>query len=793
MRVSVEWLREFVHFPWTPAKLADRLTSVGLEVESVTPVSLGLEKVLVGKVATVKPHPEVSQWKVCTIFLGGETVSLVCGAPNARVGMTVATALPGTSLPSGIDVGEKVLRGVASKGMLCSEAELGLGPDGTGLLSLPETAKPGLSLEEILGGSDVAFEIKVTPNRPDCLSMIGIAREVAALLGRKIRVPKIALTEKGENVGTLAGLGVKSSRDCPRYIGRVIAEVVMGSSPLWMVRRLKAVGMRPISNAVDITNYVLWETGQPLHAFDLEQLEGRKVIVRRALAGEKITTLDGVERTLDPEILVIADARRPVALAGIMGGLTSEVTLKTKHILLESAWFSPGLIRSGAKRLGLRTEASYRFERGTDSEAVSYASQRAARMLVDLAGGTLAKGCLDRYPKPFKPLTIFLRQARVEAVLGESIPPSKVKQALTRMGIEVKVGAGSYRVRIPSFRPDLTREIDLIEEVARGYGYHRFKGAFGTRGSYVGSILPEEGFEKRLRSLLVGFGFVEILTPSLARKVTLEGASVSEDAVALKNPLSEEMAVLRPSLLSGMLEVIARNIGFGTRELRLFEIGKTFCVHAVGVPGERSILGVALTGRVRPAQFGDLLREVDLFDLKGVLDGVLSRMGLSNSEVIPSKAWSFLDLGGTLKSTNLEVGCLGRVKRSVAERFNIRNEVFFAELEIEPLYKSGSPRKTAASLSRFPVVERDISVIVSEETSWASLERTVREAGGDLLEEVNLFDIFRHKQLGQNRKAFGIALRFRASDRTLSTEEVEEIQAGCLKRLSEDFGAKLRT
>lgn len=792
MRVSVEWLREFVRFPWTPTMLADRLTSVGLEVESVTPVSLGLEKVLVGKVAAIEPHPEVSQWKVCAVSLGGETVSLVCGAPNTRVGMTVATALPGTSLPSGIEVGEKVLRGVASKGMLCSEAELGLGPDGTGLLSLPDTAKPGVSLEEILGGSDVALEIKITPNRPDCLSMIGIAREVAALLDRKVRVPKVDLTEKGENVGTLAGLTVKSGLDCPRYIGRVIAEVTVGSSPLWMVRRLKAVGMRPISNAVDITNYVLWETGHPLHAFDLDRLEGRRVIVRRALAGEKMSTLDETERPLDSDILVIADTKAPVALAGIMGGLHSEVTEKTKNIFLESAWFDSGLIRRGSKRLGLRTEASYRFERGADPEAASYASQRASQMLVDLAGGILAKGCLDKYPKPLKPVTLSLRHARVESILGEPLRPAQVKRTLGKFGLDVKVGKGSYRVYVPSFRPDLTREIDLIEEVARGYGYQRFKGKFTTRGGYSGTLLPEERIEDDLRALLTGFGFLEILTPSITRKAALVGALLSERWVPLRNPLSEDMAVLRSSLLPGIMEVIARNFSFGARALRIFEVGKTFCLDHNGRATERGALGIALAGDARPPQFGDTVRAVDLFDLKGVLEAITEKFSLRQAEVAPGNALPFLDFGGCLSLGGVKLGCLGKVRGSVVEYFNVRKEVFFAEIKIEPLNQASTRTLVAASISRFPSVERDISVVVSEDVPWAAIERSLRAVGGELLEELSLFDVFRHERIGLNRKALGISLRFRAANRTLSAEEVEEKQASCITRLSEAFGATLR-
>jgi len=793
MRISVEWLREFVRFPWTPVQLAERMTSVGLEVESVTPVSLGLENVLAGKIAAMESHPEVSQWKVCAVSLGSETVSLVCGAPNTQVGMNVATALPGTKLPSGIEVGEKVFRGVASQGMLCSEAELGLGPDASGLLTLPDTAKPGTSLEEILGASDVSIEVKVTPNRPDCLSMIGIAREVGAILGQKVHIPKIKLSEKGGQVEKLAGLVVKSAKDCPRYIGRVITNVKIGSSPLWMVRRLKAVGLRPIGNVVDITNYILWETGHPLHAFDLERLEGRKIIVRRAQPGERMTTLDEVERPLDPEILVIADAKATVALAGIMGGLHSEVTEKTTHVFLESAWFNPVLIRRGSKRLGLRTEASYRFERGADPEAVSYASQRASQMLAELAGGTLAKGCLDKYAQSYKPLALTLRHARVESILGEPLKTDEVTRTLKRLGLNVKNGKGKYHIGIPSFRPDLTREIDLIEEVARSLGYRRFKGKFTTKGGYSGTILSEERVENELRTLLLGFGFLEILAPSLTHRATLEGALLLEDSVPLRNPLSEDMAILRPSLLPGMLGAIARNFSFGAKNLRLFEIGKTFRLDNQGSAVERTALGLAVTGQVRPAQFRDPDRAVDLFDVKGMLDGVLARFGLPGVEITPSEVWPFLDLGGSLFAGGLGLGCLGRVKRSVVEQFDIRNEVYISELEIETLSQVRSPAITAVPISRFPAVERDLSIVVSEEVPWATIEKAVRKAGGELLEELSLFDVFRHERIGPNRKALGFSLRFRAKDHTLSAEEVEDILAASFQRLSQGFGATLRT
>ncbi len=792
MRFSVEWLSEYVQFPWTPTQLADQLTEVGLEVESVNPVALGLEKVIVGEVTDLKPHSEVSQWKVCQVLLGDCSVSLICGAPNVKVGMKVAVALPGTKLLSGIEVQEKTLRGVASKGMLCSEAELGLGMDASGLLSLPSPARPGASLEEVLGRVDFALEVKVTPNRPDCLSVIGIAREVAAILGKKVQLSRFRLLEKGEKVEKLAGLRVNSSKDCPRYLGRVVTNVAIHSSPIWMIRRLKAVGLRPINNAVDITNYVLWETGHPLHAFDLDRLEGRRVIVRRALAGEKMSTLDETERPLDSDILVIADTKAPVALAGIMGGLHSEVTEKTKNIFLESAWFDSGLIRRGSKRLGLRTEASYRFERGADPEAASYASQRASQMMVDLAGGILAKGCLDKYPKPFKPLMLPLRHARVEFVLGETLTAGQVKRTLGRLSLEAKTGKDAYCVRVPSFRSDLTREIDLIEEVARGYGYHRFKGKFSTRGGYSGAILPEERIEDDLRALLTGFGFVEILSPSITRRAALEGALLSDGIVPLRNPLSEEMAVLRPSLLPGVLEVIARNFSFGARALRIFEVGKTFCLDHNGRATERVALGIALAGDARPPQFGDSVRTVDLFDLKGVLEAILKRFSLRQAVMASDNALSFLDNGGCLSLGGVRLGCLGKVKGSVAEYFNIRKEVYFSEIEIEPLNQASIRPLVVASISRFPSVERDISIVVSEDIPWAAIERSVRAVGGELLEELNLFDVFRHERIGLNRKALGISLRFRAANRTLSAEEVEEKQAACLTRLSEAFGATLR-
>lgn len=793
MRVSVEWLSDYVRFSWTPTTLADHLTAVGLEVESLNSVSLGLEKVLVGEVVALEPHPEASQWKVCQVSLGDGNVSLICGAPNVRVGMKTAVALPGIKLPSGVEVQEKTLRGVESKGMLCSEAELGLGPDASGLMNLSPNARPGTSLEDVLGGSDVAIEVKVTPNRPDCLSVIGIAREVAAIVGRKVRIPRVQLVEKGDRIEKVSGLSIQSAKDCPRYIGRVITDIQIGSSPLWLVRRLKAVGLHPINNAVDITNYVLWETGQPLHPFDLDHLEGRRIAVRRGRAGEKMTTLDETERSLDPDILVIADGKEPVALAGIMGGLYSEVTPKTKAIFLESAWFHPGLIRRGAKRLGLRTEASYRFERGSDPSAVSYASQRAAQMMVELAGGTLAKGCLDKYPKPLKPLTLKLRHARVEAILGQPFSGIQVGQALRRLGLEVRKNNGSYYVRVPSFRLDLTREIDLIEEVARGFGCQRFKGKFTTRGGYSGAILPEERIENGLRSLLAGFGFVEVLTPAITRRAALEGALLAERTVPLRNPLSEDMSILRPSLLPGMLDVIARNFGFGARDLRLFEIGKTFSLEPEAQAVERMVLGLAITGRVRPRQFGDSDREVDWFDIQGALDGVLSRLGLPKPEIKPGEVWPFLDLGGDLSSGDLKLGCVGRVERGVAAHFDIRSDVFFAELEVESFKKVPSHADAIVPLSKFPAVERDLSIVVAEDVPWAAVEGVIREAGGELLEGLGLFDVFRHERLGPSRKALGISLRFRAPDRTLSAEEVERIQSVCLKELSGAFGATLRT
>jgi len=801
MKISDRWLREYVETDLGPEAIADRLIHAGIEVAEVRRLAAGLSGVVIGEVEAIERDlgrtPAGHHLRVCRVITAEQKYSVICGAPNVSPGVRAPLALPGAALPGGRTIQAASIRGHRSEGMLCSEKELGIGDDAAGILLLPHDAPLGADLVAYLGLDDWVLEVEITPNRPDCLSVVGVAREVAALTGAPFRPPAVAVREGTTGAAALASVVVEAPDLCPRYAARVITGLRVGPSPPWLARRLQSVGLRPINNLVDVTNYVLWELGHPLHAFDCHALRGRQIVVRRARAGERIVTLDGQDRALTESMLLIADAERGVALAGIMGGANSEVHGETTAVLLESAYFHPGATRRTSRALGLSTEASYRFERGADIEGLRDALDRAAQLMADLGGGGVAKGVLDFYPAPRPRQRIALRLSRIRRLVGNCPPGAQVVRIFQALGFTVEGREESLEVEVPSFRRDLAVEDDLVEEVIRVWGYDRIPSTLPS-GALTLTRQPAHLRQvSAVRRALVGAGLSEIVTmsfvdPDRLRLVGWDPAS--PELLTLRNPLSRERSVLRPTLAVGLLEAVAGNIHRQIPDVRCFEVGHVFRSGGTGGLGQEELrVAAALAGLRSPRSWFGGRERVDLYDAKGIVDLLLEALGLEGVEVRPS-ALPFLEevRGGEVVVSGETVGLFGEVALPVREAFDLAGPVFYADLSLDRL-RALSPRPlTYRPLPRFPAVQRDLAVVVSAELSAAEVGRAIIEGADPILKRANLFDVYSGDQIGAGRKSLAYALVYQADDRTLTDEEVNGLHERILARLRERFGAEVR-
>ena len=803
MKVTLNWLKQYVDFTWTPEELSERLTMLGLEVEGVQKRAGDFEGIVVAQVITRDKHPNADKLSVCRVHDGTGERQIVCGAQNFQAGDKVPMILPGATLPPKpgdtqpfvIKVGK--IRSVESHGMLCSAEELGIDPESIGhrredgLLILRADAAPGQSLAEYLDrpGADVVYDLEITPNRPDLNSVIGIAREIAALTGNLLRVPAAELPSQGGiAVSDLVAVRMEATDLCPRYTARVLRGVKVGPSPDWLRSRLEQIGLRSINNVVDVTNFVMIETGQPLHAFDYHLVGSSEagiptVIVRRAVAGESFTTLDETVRSLSDSMLLIADPQKGIALAGIMGGQNTEIQASTQDVLLESAWFHPTHVRRTSKLLGLRTDASYRFERGADIGVAEYASRRAAALILELAGGTVAEGVVDAYPTPPVPREIVLRHRRVREVLGIELRPEEIEYHLQQLGLTVasrkprpvadEQEPEPVTFRIPSFRVDLKREIDLIEEVARLHGVDRIpstppRGALGQHPyDAVHDVLME------VRRLLAGMGLCEAQGQTLVNDTAARW--VTPQVVALANPLSSDMNVLRPSLLPGLLDTLRHNLSHRSGDVQLFELGRVFTATDAG-PKEGWRLAIALTGARAPAFWAGADRDArcDLYDLKGILEEFLELFGLRGvaygRRAEPDAL--FLESATVALGGKLELGQLGQVQPALAKRHDLRDPVLLAELNLDLLLARRNPARSFKPLPAFPSTSRDVAMIVPETTTHEAVLVAVRQAKPANLESVDLFDVFRGRHVPEGQKSVAYSFTYRGADRTLKDEEV---------------------
>jgi len=791
MKFSENWLRELVDVKADRAALAHALTMAGLEVEELTPLGEGLDGVVVAQIVAAEKHPQADRLQVCKVDAGqGEPLQIVCGAPNARVGIKVPLAMVGANLPGGIAIKAAKLRGVESFGMLCSAKELGVDADASGLLELPLDAPVGQSLATFLGLPDASFELKLTPNRPDCLGLVGLAHDVAALFGSAVKVP--AQNAVAVTATATRGIRLEAGKDAPRYLGRIIEGIdASARSPLWLAERLRRAGLRPISAVVDVTNYVMLELGQPLHAFDNDILQG-DIVVRHARAGETLKLLDGNEATLDEGFVLIADEHKALAVAGVMGGFDSRVTDGTRNILLEAAHFAPAAIMGRARKLGLHTDASHRFERGVDPALPRRALERATELLLAIAGGQAGPVLVAENPADLPaPATVALRRARLARVLGVVVSDDEVARIFTALGMAVQADAEGWRITAPSSRFDIEREEDLIEEVARVHGYDRIP----TRtpdGALALVPEPEARIgELPLREQLAARGWFEAVNLSFVSAELLARWGHAHDLVPLANPLSADLAVMRPSLLPGLVEALRHNRARQQDRVRLFEVARVFA--AGDPPVETPSLALVACGNARAEQWAQTERPYDFFDLKGELDALLAWGGEPgrwslHADALP--AWLHPGRGARVVRDGETVGYLGALHPQLAKALDLGPDVHVLELALAPLLQRRLPR--AAAVPRFPTVRRDIAVELPEAVRWAQVEQAVREALGGVLRSLVLFDRYSGKGVEEGRKSLAMGLILQDASRTLTDDDADRFVREAIAALEQKCGARLR-
>lgn len=798
MKISLKWLSDYIEFDdLSTEEIAEIITKAGLEVDEIIDNKKVFKNFVVGFVKETKKHPNADKLTLCVVNDGTEDFTVVCGAPNVQTGQKIAFAKVGAFIPNGqFEIKKTKIRGEVSTGMICSESELGISDNHEGIMVLDSSLKEGTDLAKALGLDEVTFEIDLTPNRADALSHIGIARDLAASLNRPFKLPEINLNEIDDNSSKYAKVSIEDEEGCPRYIGKVVKNVTVKESPEWLKKKLTSIGLRPINNVVDATNYVLHEIGQPLHAFDLDLLEGNEIVVRQAGDQKKFVTLDSKERELVPIDLMICDGNKPVAFAGIMGGENSEVTSNTKNILIESAYFNPSRIRKTAKRIGLSTDASYRFERGTDIEITLWAARRAAQLIGEIADGKVCKGELDVYPKKYQPKIVGLRFDRLNKIMGFPIDKKKVTDIIKNLGIKVASETEEkLTAEIPAFRPDIEREIDLIEEVARINGYDNVPEIDDIKVVLEKNV-DQSKYVDDLRDRLVGLGFNEIITNSLLNN---ERSIPFGKPISLMNPQSKEMSHLRTSLIPGALQTISNNLKVREQNLSLFEIGHTFEnigkneVKSFDDISEKEMLLMIMTGKFNEDEWYAKSTDVSIFNLKGTVEELLHKL-----EVLPSVTTEYGKEVKGLKNIlvysykNFDICKIGQVEENLLKEYDIEQDVFAAEINIDELKKIVIKEKVFTQLLKYPKVIRDCAFVLDNKINNFEVEKTIKEGSSKLLKNIKLFDIFESDSLGEGKKSLAFQLEYYDSSRTLTEEEVEKDFWNAIETVKRKLNAQLR-
>jgi phenylalanyl-tRNA synthetase beta chain len=806
MKVSLSWLKDYIAINMDAEQLAEALTMAGLEVESISDRYAYLDSVVVGRIDQVKPHPNADKLTICRVNTKDRDWSVVCGAPNVQEGMLAPLAKPGTIFPQGFQLEKSVIRGESSQGMLCSEAELGLGIDKSGIMTLDSSLNAGDGLAVAMGLSDAVFELDLTPNRPDCLSVIGIAREIAAIQNTTLNYPDYSLDDRQDTISTLTSVVIESPDHCPRYAARLVDNVKVTSSPFWMQDRLLSVGLRPINHIVDITNFVLIETGQPLHAFDFDLLAQNRIVVRTARNDETFITLDKKERTLDPQMLMICDGEEPVAVGGVMGGLNSEIEDTTTRVLIESAYFSPVSIRKTSKTLGLGTDASHRFERGVDPEGTIRAVNRAAKLMVELGQGTLIEGLIDQYPNPQSVKSVSLSTRRTHRLLGINLAAGRIKELLE--SIEFKVdkissqdGDDRLEVTAPTFRVDISRPEDLMEEVARLSGYNNIPTSFPEMPAEARTPARRLEFRNRLKRLMSGFGFTETITYSFDSELSRDRLRLIKkdprrQLIHILNPLTEDQAVMRTSLVPGMLESMGNNIAQQAKNLKIFEISKIFIkTDQQNLPREPEMLTALWSGARNNTSWHQRETPCDFYDIKGCVEGLIQALKIEKIRFtkMPDESCDYTRPGYTARilAGGLQVGQVGEIHPRVLSNFDLKQTAFIFELELDKIISLIPPATGAKLIPRFPAIYRDITLIVGSEIETQTVLAAVDNIGEELVERLHLFDVFEGDPIAAGKKSVSFRVTYRSSTKTLEDDDVNDLHRAITDKLLKAFDATL--
>ena len=803
MFVSYKWLQEYVDLSGISAdELAEKITKSGIEVEGVEKKSEGLKGIVIGHVVEREPHPNADKLNVCQVDLGTETVQIVCGAPNVDKGQKVAVATVGAVLPGNFKIKKAKLRGEVSHGMICSLKELGIDSKlvakeyATGIFVFPSDVEVGTDALLALGLDDEILELGLTPNRSDALSMLGVAYEVGAILGREVKWPEISTEEASEKATDFINIKVENPEDNPLYIAKVIKNVKIGPSPLWMQTRLMASGIRPHNNVVDITNYILLEYGQPLHAFDYDRLGSKEIVVRRAKDAEKITTLDEAERTLTSEHLVITNGTEPVAIAGVMGGANSEVRQDTTTVIIESAYFAGTVVRKASKDHGLRSEASARFEKGVDPARVRAAGERAAQLICEYAGGTVLAGTSEFDEMKMEPKVISITLDKINTLLGTSMAVSEVESIFTRLQFGVELDNETFIVTVPTRRGDITIEADLVEEAARLYGYDNIPATLPIGETAPGRLTDYQLKRRKTRSVLEGAGLNQAVTYSLTSKEkAAQFAIENRESITLAMPMSEERSQLRLSIVPQLLEVLKYNNARSIDSLALYEIGAVFLKQdGEELPEEREHVAAAMTGLWESHLWQGEKKPVDFFVAKGILEALFSELGLS-SQVEYRQAETIADMhpGRTAEIllNGRVIGFIGQIHPTLQKELDLK-ETFIFELSFKDAALADVAPIAYQVIPRFPSISRDIALVVDTNTVAGDIKKVIIEAGGSLLKEVSIFDLYEGEHMEAGKKSLAYSLKYFDPERTLTDEEVTKAHEKVLTAVKEKSGAELR-
>lgn len=796
MLVPIKWLNDYVDIDVGIKEYADAMTMSGSNVDTIIETGKNIDKIVVGKIVKILNHPDAEKLIITMVDIGSEVIQIVTGADNVREGDFISVALHGSTLPDGTRIKKGKLRGVESNGMLCSPHELELNaeqlPEGTdmtdGIYILEKEYPLGIDIKKVLGMDDKIVEFEITNNRPDCLSMLGIARETAATLGKKLKYPKVLSSSHSKEVENYISIDIQNPDLCPRFAVRVIKNITIKNSPSWMQERLIKAGVRPINNIVDITNYVMLELGQPMHAYDLSKLKGKKIIVRNADKGETLTTLDEKDRDLDESILVIADGERPIGIAGIMGGYDSEIEEYTKEIALECANFNSLSIRTSSKRLGLRTEASSRFEKSLDSELIPLAINRACYLMEQLEAGEVVDGIIDIYAKVKEKRVVKFRIDRAKWLLGVDIPTDKIKRMLRSLEFEVE-GEEVLEIKVPTFRDDIVTEADINEEIARLYGYDNIPSKLMDTTFTQGIISERQKIINMSKDNLTAQGLFEVLTysfisPGVFNKINIKEDDPLRSAITLLNPLGEEQSIMRTTIIPNMLELIERNHNKKIHEGCFFELSKVYIAKSLPLtelPLEKDTLTIGMYGNY------------DFYDLKGIIENLLSCLNIHDYKILPSKHDS-LHPGKTaaLWINNSEIGYFGEVHPFVLNNYDISIKTYIAELNFDEIISKVNLNRVFVPLPKYPSIERDIALVITNEVSAGQIEEVIKNKGGRLIEKIELFDVYKGSQIEEGYKSLAFRIVYRSNEKTLTEDDIAKVHNRIINSLTNQVGAMLR-